>query len=426
MNCGHCGNPLIPGNPVCPTCGQTNIINASQQVNGGVVAQQPVQQVVQQVVQQPIAQVAPVSAPEMVSPTPASPVVENIEVPEYNVEMPALNQVDANIAAPTLEVQNEQLTVGMSDISAAADEGIYEEVVKTENERRLEEESNTVGSAENSQKQGVNFEIPTGDGVVVDVNMPTDGSAPVLEGETETVGKIEKLDESKMAKFTRKTLHIKGAKQVSLPKAILIGLVLCVVSSLLVREIYPKYVYSGKRTVQQETKITFVNDGKNNKTKAGKYIFKIPEQYTYDKVEGGLVVYEKSGKWRMYFRGVKGDFEKMANAKTSIEKTLINKQIAVNSIKETKINDKQYITISTTSNMTTRMVLITEAKDKQLMFVEIVTPENVIDPSLSKIADDIIQNADSDEKENEVEKIKIQDVFDLLVTTAEYYNINKK
>ena len=229
-----------------------------------------------------------------------------------------------------------------------------------------------------------------------------------------------------MAKFTRKTLHIKGAKQVSLPKAILIGLVLCVVSSLLVREIYPKYVYSGKRTVQQETKITFVNDGKNNKTKAGKYIFKIPEQYTYDKVEGGLVVYEKSGKWRMYFRGVKGDFEKMANAKTSIEKTLINKQIAVNSIKETKINDKQYITISTTSNMTTRMVLITEAKDKQLMFVEIVTPENVIDPSLSKIADDIIQNADSDEKENEVEKIKIQDVFDLLVTTAEYYNINKK
>lgn len=369
MNCRNCNSPLSPDSNVCPNCGTLNGSNPSNAAMNMMI---------------------------------------DIEDEE---ETP---QISANMAPPSLAVQEENLTSGVKDIGAGNNISTYGEmpVEETKSEEMFA-----------STDSGVDIEIPKVQTPVANVDMPSDGSAPSIDGEIPTVGEIESPDASTL-KIGKKTFKIKMGKSKSVPKVILIGgiIVFFIMGVLVGSTVFKQNVCVGTSSNNKKkttTKVTYVSNGKNNETKAGNYTYKIPENYVYDKKNNGVIIYSDTGDWRIFIKAESGLYDDVATARTSIEETLKENNVTVNNLRETKISDNSYVIIEGTTRLQNRLIAITDAKNDHIFYIEIVTTDNSYNYDILSLANDIAKSATYNESVSDIEHIDIYDASSMLITASE-------
>ena len=98
---------------------------------------------------------------------------------------------------------------------------------------------------------------------------------------------------------------------------LIIGIVIG--STLLGTQTYTAGSYNRSKINANE--LPRVADGKNNTTKAGAFTFKIPKDYYYDRINGGIAIYDNKDTFRIYIRSEVGIYDDLATAKTSVIKT---------------------------------------------------------------------------------------------------------
>ncbi len=371
MNCHNCNTPLNPDSNVCPNCGTLNGVNPS---NNNFM----------------------------------------IDLDDEE-DMESSPQITENMAPPSLDVQEENLTAGVKDIGASNNISTYGEtpVEETKEENNQTEESS------------VDIEIPKVQTPVANVDMPSDGSAPSIDGEISTVGEAHNLDVSTV-KLGKKTLKIKMGKSKKVPQVILIGgiVVFFILGVLVGSTVFKQNVCvstTSKNRNKTTSKINYVSNGKNNETKAGSYTYKIPQNYNYDKQNGGVIIYSDTGDWRIFIKSEPGLYDDLATARVSVEETLKANNVTVNNIKETKIDDRNYLIVEATTRLQTRLIAFTDAKNDHIFYIEVVTTDNTYNYDILKLANDIAKNATYDEKVSEIENIDVYDTSTMIITASEYH-----
>lgn len=369
MNCRNCNSPLSPDSNVCPNCGMLNGSNPSNTDMNMMID-----------------------------------LDDDEETP----------QISENMAPPSLAVQEENLTSGVKDIGAGNNISTYGDMpVETR-----QEEAN-----QNKSDSGVDIEIPKVQTPVENVEMPSDGSAPSIDGGVPTIGEVENPNTSTI-KFGKKTLKIKMGKSKSVPKVILIGgiIIFFIMGILVGSTVFKQNVCVGSSSNNKKkttSKVTYVSNGKNNETKAGSYTYKIPENYIYDKKNNGVIIYSDTGEWRIFIKAEPGLYDDVASARVSIEETLKENNVTVNSLKETKISDNNYVIIEGTTRLQNRLIAITDAKNDNIFYIEIVTTDNSYNYDILNLANDIAINATYNDTVNDIENIDIYDASSMLITASE-------
>ncbi len=368
MNCVNCGTPLVEGDNTCPACGALNM---------------------------------PLNTP----PVDNSPQEETLETFDST---PTENQVSASTEAPTLDVQEEVLEeIDAAPIAETATQPTYEEQpVKQDAVPATDTVKLDIPAQTNEQP------------VQVDQNVQS-GGVGVIEAPTETAGTNDIVIPEKGVtkfKFGKKEFKVNlgGIKIQHI--AIYVGIFLI--------GLFIGYLMFGNRTTavcrKNNIKITqFVSNGKNNVTLAGSYKYTIPNNYIYDKYNDGVIVYDEEQTFKIFIRNKTFQYNKLVNAKTSIQQSLIDSRIAVNDIKELSVNDRNYLVINATYNMYNRQIAITDGGNGQIFYAEILNSENVFNNDYLKIADDIIKNAEKVKDIPSMEKLKIADLSDLVITIGE-------
>ena len=406
MNCSNCNTPLN-GSNTCPNCGALNMsFNAPVQetVNEEVLTPQVVEEVLPQEVEMP------------------SLTQTEDEILEVEDDI----QITATMAPPVLNVGNDNLTSGVTDISNAnistyAPEAIQEE--KEEEQERVEIENNRVDIA-----------IPSVQAPVSDTDTVYDESGvPIVDGgEIVLAPKVEdtqEVVENEKIKFGKMEVNLPFKKGKSVPMLFFIIVVVCslvfgvVIGKMFFsKSIYVKGSYNNNGI---KTEIKRVADGKNNVTKAGAYTFKIPESYYYDKTDGGVSIYDEADTFRIFIRADSGSYNDVASARVSVIRTLQDNGVTVNNFKEIKVEKKPFVVVETTTKMNNRLIAYTDAKNDYVFFIEIITKSNNMNYDALDIAADIAKNAKYNEKESEMETIDINDISAVVLkATQEYKNIN--
>jgi len=365
MNCVNCGTPLIEGNNTCPSCGALNM---------------PLQ-------------------------TPPKEVPPQEETFEELDNTPNVNQVAETTVAPNLDVQEEKLEEDAAPIAESTNEPTYESETKPE-----------VNKEEN-----VNIDIPSGQDiqpVQVDQNVQAGGIGTVA-APTQTAGTNDiVVPEKGVTKFKigNKTYKIKlgGFKSKDI---ILCVIVFCI-------GLFIGYMMFGNRTtvIRRSNQIStsqLVSDGKNNTTVAGNYKYKIPDIYTYDKSNDGVIIYDEDQTFKIFIKNEIFQYSKLVNAKTSIQQSFIDSGIAVNDIKELGIEENSYLTINVTYRSQNKTIALTDGGNSQLFYVEIESGDNNYNTEYLKVADDIIRNAEKVNDVPTIEKLKIADLSSLIITIGE-------
>ena len=368
MNCRNCNSPLSPNSNVCPSCGTLNEINPSNSNMNMMID-----------------------------------IDDEEEIP----------QISENMAPPSLAVQEENLTSGVKDIGAGNNISTYGE---TPVEEKHEEE------VQKSSDSGVDIAIPKVQTPVSNVDMPSDGSAPSIDGEVPTVGELENPNTSTV-KIGKKSFKIKMGKSKSVPKVILIGgiVVFFIMGVLIGSTVFKQNVCVGSSNNKKKTttKVTYVSNGKNNETKAGSYTYKIPENYIYDKKNNGVIIYGDTGEWRIFIKAEPGLYDDVATARVSIEETLKENNVTVNNLRETKVSDNNYVIIEGTTRLQNRLIALTDAKNDNIFYIEIVTTDNSYNYEILNLANDIATNATYNDTVNDIERIDIYDASSMLITASE-------
>lgn len=371
MNCRNCNAPLNPDSNVCPNCGTLNGVNPSS--NNYMI---------------------------------------DLDDDE---EIESTPEITANMAPPSLSVQEENLTAGVKDIGAGNNISTYGETPVQE----VKEENN-----QNNSDSGVDIEIPKVQTPVENIEMPSDGSAPSIDGGIPTVGEVESPDTSTV-KLGKKTLKIKMGKSKKVPQVVLIGgiVVFFIVGILVGSTVFKQNVCVGSTSNRKQTttKVSYVSNGKNNETQAGKYTYKIPDTYNYDKKNGGVIIYSDKGDWRIFIKSEPGLYNDLATARVSIEETLKANNVTVNNLKETKIDDTNYVIIEATTRLQTRLIAFTDAKNDHIFYIEVVTNENTYNYEILSLANDILKNATYDDKASDIENIDVYDASTMIITASEYH-----
>lgn len=370
MNCRNCNSPLSEDSNVCPNCGTLNGNDPSNDT-----------------------------------------LIELDDDEEMEVPTP----ITASMAPPSLSVEEENLTDGVKDIGSNNNISTYGEVPV---EEKVEEETT-------KKEEDVDIAIPKVQAPVSNENIPSDGSVPSIDGAMPTVGELDNPDVSTF-KLGKKTVKIKMGKSKKVPQAILIGgvVVFFIFGILVGSTVFKQNVCVSSSTSTKKTtttKVTYVSDGKNNETKAGSYTYKIPESYTYDKQNGGLIIYSDTADWRIFIKSEPGLYDDIATARVSIEETLKANNVTVNNLKETKIDDDNYVIIESTTRLQTRLIGITDAKNDHIFYIEVVTTDNSYDYDVLKLANDIAKNAVYDETVSDIENIDIYDASTMIITASEYH-----
>lgn len=440
MKCSLCGAELVNGNNTCPSCGALNMAfmqtaqDVPNQSNTSVMDSNNQVEIPQMNSAAPVQTSAPVQtavptqteeietletldAPTQAAPAEQSlPAVAQVESKEGEVidsshdgfvdlDEGEAEEVHASedMAAPTLNVNEENLTSTAQDISSSANVSTYDptqEIPQDEENIDLPKESS------------INFTLPE----VKDAEADTQGmDIMTLETKGETVG-----EESAPVK---EKFSLKILKKKSLPRNfvfILLGVTL-VIGILMGSVLFGSKVYTpgSVSTNKKTTSIPHVADGKNNTTYNGKFIYKIPQQYDFDKSNGGVVIYGPEDEYKMYIKALKGSYDKIANAKESIKKTLEHNEIKVNNIFETTVGENGYIVIQASKGIYNRLYAFRTVNDDYLFYVEIITANKNYDTSILEIANDIINNVEYNDKYTTMETIEDEDVSTLVVTTAE-------
>ena len=378
MNCANCGTPLVEGNNTCPECGALNM---------------------------------PLNTPPQPTQQPA-PQEETLETVETIDNTPNENQVSAATEAPTLDVQEEVLEAGVTEIADTAAQPTYEPEQPQEPAQE---------QAQIQQQDNVNLSIPAQTDVQpvqVDQNVQAGGVA-TIEAPSQTAGQEDIVVPEKGVttfKFGGKTFKVKlgGIKITHI--LIYVGLVGI--------GLFAGYLMFGNRTTttcrKQNIKLTqFVSNGKNNVTLVNNYKYTIPNNYNFDKTNEGVVIYDEDQTFKMFIKNTVFQYNKLVNAKTSIQQSFIDSKIAVNDIKELGINDRSYLVINATQNMHNRLIGITDGGNGNIFYVEVLAADNNFDTEYLKIADDIIQHAEKVSDIPSIEKLKIADLSELLVRIGE-------
>ena len=374
MNCVNCGTPLVEGNNTCPACGALNM---------------------------------PLQTP----PTEPAPQEETLETVETFDDTPNENQVAASTEAPTLDVQEEELESEATELADTASQPTYEP----------EQQQEQVQEQEIPQQDNVNLSIPAQTDVApvqVDQNVQQGGIGTV-EAPAQTAGTNDiVVPEKGVTKFKI------GKKEFKVNLGGIKVQHVVIYASLFLVGLFLGYLIFGNRTTavcrKNNIKITqLVANGKNNITLAGGYKYKIPDAYTFDKTNDGVVIYDEDQTFKMFIKNQVFQYNILVNAKTSIQQSFIDSKIAVNDIKELGVNDRSYLVISATQSMHNRLIGVTDAGNGQIFYVEILTADNTFNNEYLKIADDIIKNAEKVKDIPSMEKLKIADLSSLIMTIGE-------
>lgn len=365
MNCNNCGTPLIPGNNTCPACGALNM---------------------------------PLNPPA------ASPQEETLETIDNT---PNENQVAASTEVPSLNVIEETLEEDTKSLEESTPTTTYEQT---------EELPETLEKIED-----IKIDIPaqTSNALTpVDQNVQEGGVATV-EAPIETVGSDIVVPEKGVTsfKFGKKTIKFKVGKFNAQHIIVLVGMFGI---GLLIG-----YMMFGNRTTTRcykspvSTK-NLISNGKNNITYTNGFKYTIPDSYTYDKSNEGIIIYDNDQTFKMYLKSMVFKYDQIVNAKLSLQQTLIDNQMKVENIKEIGINEHNYLVITATVGMYNRMFALTDAGNNKIFYIEIVTTDNKFNSEILKIADDIIVNAEATTDLTATEKISIKDVSTLITETSQY------
>lgn len=378
MNCSKCNSPLVPGNSVCPNCGFDNVAN---------------------------------QVPEQLAQNDTNDFVELDDNDEKQV-------ITENMAPPTLNVEEENLRAGagnLGDLSNVSDYAPEEQANAQEQEQKqkaLEEEK-------------VDITIPSVQTPVENVDMPVDGTAPEIVQDANTVGdtneSIETLPEApKKSKF--KIALSKGNKNVPKNLLIIVGVVFLVIGILLGKAFFSKnYCVSNTRTTTINSKTKFVNDGKNNVTNIGSYTYKIPEQYKYDKKDGGLLIYNKEDTFRIFIKTSSGSFEDISGGKNSVRETLRENNVIINNMRELNSGSVEFLVFEGATRSVNRLIAFADANNNNIFYIEVVTNNNVYNYDTLEIIADILKNSTYENVESDMEKIDIYDVSDVSIKAATEY-----
>lgn len=475
MNCSNCGKPLLAGSTICPVCGANNtpvpvdnqVVNPASSDNSTVqqsdLANNPTPSVIppENVVTQPVItnenNVADLEKTQGLEPIVDTQVVEQKDMgvlanestfsPDIQSSVSAEEQVSGNddsnfvelddeedehveitenMAPPTLNVDEENLAQGAGDLSNDASVSTYSK--EAEEEQRQEEID------EQARQDGrVDIAIPSV-GAVTEVSMPSDGSAPEVSESVSTVGEntsgsVALENPSKKKKF--KITLAKGSKNVPKTLMIVVAIIFLVIGVLIGKALFSKNYCStntgANRSVVSNKKVKYVSDGKNNTTNIGGYTYKIPEQYTYDKSNGGLLVYDEDDLFKIYIKTEDALYSDLTGAKNSIRASMLENQVNVSSVKELKANEVGFLVFETTTKLVNRMIAFAEAGQDQIYYLEIVDANNSYDYDVLDIAADIIKNADYEDVESNMEGIDVTDIADVSIKAAlEYKNLTKR
>lgn len=469
MNCSNCGTTLPDGTNTCPNCGALNMsfnqVTASMnddanssavelpvaKVETPMMKEQGVEPVIESSPVQEMP-VAPTSSdiiihndvPDVVQPSvpaPAQPTAPTTEYTEMGVPVkrehnifdndddeietlgdePTINQVDANIAPPTLDVNEENLTKGVSDLGSSNDVSTYE--VEPVEETPQERINNGIEKDENS----LDIAIPKVESPVDNTGVTSDGSAAEVSVK-ETVGSMTKEEDlEEKIEVKHKVFNLSFLTKKSFPTpVVLIGMFLVLILGIFMGSVLFSRNVCSVAPRKQEVNNKVVADGKNNVTRSGDYIYKIPESFKYDKTSNGLLIYSEDSTWRIYIRNEIALYDNLAEAKTSIKESLNTQNITVNDIKEMKINNKNYVTIEGTTKTVNRLIAFTSGDNDNVFFIEIVDVDNNYNYDLLEVAQDIINNAKYDYKYSELEKIKVHDIADIAILAAEEHHSRTK
>lgn len=378
MNCSNCNSPLVPGNNICPNCGFDNSVNQ---------------------VRQQLEQLTP------------NDFIELDDNDEKQV-------ITANMAPPTLNVEEENLQAGAGSLGDLANVSTYapEEQV---NEQEQEEKQKTL------DEEKVDIVIPSVQTPVQNVDMPVDGTAPEIVEDTNTVGEqtenIEILEEAPKKSKLKLSLA-KGSKNVPKNLLIVVVIVFLVIGILLGKAMFSKnYCASNTRTPIISSKTKFVNDGKNNVTNIGTYTYKIPEQYIYDKKNGGLLIYNKEDTFRIFIRTGEGSFEDISGGKNSIRETLRENNVVINNMRELNSGEIEFLVFEGATRSVNRLIAFADAGNNNVFYTEVVTNDNTYNYETLEIIADILKNATYENIESKMEKIDIYDVSDVSIKAATEY-----
>lgn len=475
MNCSNCGKPLLAGSTICPVCGFNNVSVPvdNQVVNPASVGNNEVQesslvnntaspvippesvtnesvianenngvdlektQVLESIVDSQVVngQDTVVAAPNAISSPDIQPSVPSTEGKESELDDSNFVDLDEedehveiteNMAPPTLNVEKENLAQGAGDLSNDASVSTYSK--EAEEEQRQEEINE-----QTRQDERVDIAIPSV-GAVTEVSMPSDGSAPEVSESGATVGEntsgaVALENPSKKKKF--KISLAKGSKNVPKTLMIVVSIIFLVIGVLIGKALFSKNYCStnigANRSVVSNKKVKYVNDGKNNTTNINGYTYKIPEQYTYDKSNGGLIVYGEDDLFKIYIKTDDALYSDLTGAKNSIRASMQENQVNVSSVKELKANDVEFLVFETTTKLVNRMIAFADAGQDQIYYLEIVDANNSYDYDVLDIAADIIKNTNYEDIDSSMEGIEITDVADVSIKAAlEYKNLTKR
>lgn len=375
MNCSNCNSPLVPGNSVCPNCGFDNLVNQT---------------------------------------------TETLETNDF-VELDDNDEkieITENMAPPTLNVEEENLRAGagnLGDLSNVSDYAPEEKVNIQEEEQKQQ----------TLEKENVDIAIPSVQTPVQNVDMPTDGTAPEIVQDDNTVGDVsnnlEKLPEAPKKSKLKLGLS-KGSKNVPKNLLIIIGIIFLVIGILLGKALFSKnYCVSNTRTSTINSKTKFINDGKNNVTNVGGYTYKIPEQYIYDKKDGGLLIYNQEDTFRIFLRTSVGSFADISGGKNSIRETLRENSVIINNMRELNSGEVEFLVFESSTRSVNRLIAFADANNNNVFYIEVVTNDNTYNYDTLEIIADILKNATYENVESKMESIDIYDVADVSIKAASEY-----
>ena len=276
---------------------------------------------------------------------------------------------------------------------------------------------------EKKEDPGVNISIPEQTTPVVETN--------ISQGETVPDSDIEVLMDNpqttevknNMDAKTKKMIKINfGSKTMPFNLALILFAVVFIIGLVVGAKSFSTTIYSNQSNVNanQNTNAR-VSDGKNNETNAGGYIFKVPNKYYYDKTSDGLLVYDTNDSFRIFLKPIKGNYDDVANAKTSVKATLENAGIGVSNIKEITLSDNEFLVAETIDGLQNRLVAFTTGDDDTVFFIEIVTKDNSYDYDCLDLARDIKTNAKKNDNTSDMEKIKVNDNSSLIIAAVNIY-----
>ena len=416
MKCSLCGTDLIPGDNTCPSCGALNMSFDQQAPANTPEAQQSAIEMPQMANQDeeietltPPPEAKPLeSAPEVVqvnsqNDADGDGIIEEFE--DLDAGEAEVVNASEDMAAPTLEVEKEDLTAGASDMSASQNVSTYDPSQEQPKEETLEEAM--------PKEAGVNFALPE----IKEAAADTQGmNINTIETKTETVGV-----ESKPKKFN---MSLKILKNTSYPRNFVFILlaVFLIIGVLIGSTVFGKKTYTPGGTTKKNTdKIQHVADGKNNTTYVNKYKYKIPDVYDFDKTDGGVVIYGGTDQFRIFIKAISGNYDNVANAKESIRKSLENDKVTVNNILETSVNDNRYVVVEGTIGPRNRLYGFRQGPNDNLFYVEIIADDNSFYYSGLDIANDICNNVEYTDKYTKMEAAQYEDVSPIVVTVADAF-----